>query len=259
MNLLSRLLKSKRTSSPNFHSVYSGGDSGHSGRHREEGVTLLISLIMLASVMFISLSLSSVVLREIGATRQVLRTEPAITGSDAGGEVGLYAVLRQTGQFEEQRTLPKSGVAYDFQTDLHDYPFPFTIAVGEFLEVGLYDPEDGTNLAADYGSVTIRNVNRAAVVEVFNAEFNLPAVCSGSVSPGGSYTCSALTAYFNGDDRFKVIVRPSGGLAMEGEIVATDNSGQAKGVPTGDATIIVTGSLNDVQRKIEVNLSEPPP
>ena len=223
----------------------------------ESGVTLLIAIIMLASVMFISLSLSSVVLREIGATRQVLQTEPAITGSDAGGEVGLYAVLRQTGLFSEQRTLPQSGVSYDFQTDQFDSPYVFTIPAGSLLEVRLYEPEDPANAALDYGTLAINGLSGTVNITVYSYGdiFNAMA-CSGSAGSGTPFSCPLSSA----DDRYLVVVDPSNDFAaLTGQMDTTNAGGQAKGVPAISPTIVVTGTLNDVQRKIEVNLTEPPP
>ena len=55
------------------------------------------------------------------------------------------------------------------------------------------------------------------------------------------------------------MVDPSNDFAaLTGQMDTTNAGGQAKGVPAISPTIVVTGTLNDVQRKIEVNLTEPP-
>ena len=223
----------------------------------QDGVTLLIAIILLSSVLFISFSLSSVVLREIGATRQVLQTEPAISGSDAGSEVGLYAVLRQTGLFQKEETLPHSRVAFDFQTDQFDSPYEFSIPAGSILEVRLYEPEDPANAALDYGTLSITGLSGTADITVYSYGdiFNALA-CSSSAGSGTPFSCSLSSA----DDRYLVVVDPSNDLAPLTGFMDTSNAGGlAKGVPSISPTIVVTGTLNDVQRKIEVNLAEPPP
>ena len=50
----------------------------------EEGVTLVISIVMLGTLTFISFGLSTVILREIQASRLILTSEPAFAGANAG-------------------------------------------------------------------------------------------------------------------------------------------------------------------------------
>src|SRR3989344_4131661 len=89
----------------------------------QEGVTLIMALVMLAVTTFISFSLSVVVVREIKGARLILQTEPAISGANAGGEGGLYQYTRQTGFTTLSGSLPQSGVDYEIKTELFDDPY----------------------------------------------------------------------------------------------------------------------------------------
>ena len=232
-------------------------------RSREEGITLLIAIVILSSVLFITFSLSSVILREIGAARATLQTEPAISGSDAGSEVGIYAVVRNTGAFTGTQTLAQSGVEYEYETDHFRSPFYFSIDVGQIRRFQIYNPNDPFPVSPDndFHSVTLSGVSATAQMLVYYSseppeEGGLP-FCGGPVSsPSGSLTC-ILDNPLNGDDRYWVEVIPLGGLAMTGALDTTDNAGQPKGMPA-PPVLDVTGTLGDVQRKIRVDLGSNP-
>lgn len=224
----------------------------------QSGVTLIIALVMLASVTFISFSISTIIIREIGSARLVLKTEPAISGANAGGEVGLYQLLRQTGQITSGDTLSTSGAQFQVTTKLYDNPYPFSIPAGSTLSVALYDATNFNNPAADYGSVTITN-NEAGSnpikVQIYSFGDLVNPVCEYNLGLGQNSVppCQLTSA----DDRYRIVITPNGGQNAAGQITTTDNNGAPKGVPSNNPSISVTGLNGEVQRKIQINLTGP--
>ncbi|MDP3993972.1 MAG: hypothetical protein U1C57_02160 [Candidatus Doudnabacteria bacterium] len=221
----------------------------------QEGVTLIIALIMLAAVTFISFSLSAVILREITAARLVLKTEPAISAANAGGEVGLYKLMRNLGQTGSTGQTPQSGASYQVVPDLYDDPYVFSVVAGAVLKVGLYNPENMSAKDADYGRVAVTNNASGSSpfkVTIYSwSDSDDPiASCNGvNVAAGSSFNCSLNKP----DDRYIVEIETLG-QDVAGNLRAFDDAGNPKGVPANAPSLEVTGRNLDVQRKIEINL-----
>jgi hypothetical protein len=64
----------------------------------QAGVTLLIALLILSTVMAISFSLASILLSETKSSGDLLRTEPALYGANGVTEEAIYSVKRNTGE-----------------------------------------------------------------------------------------------------------------------------------------------------------------
>ena len=223
--------------------------------NREAGVTLIIAVIMLAAVTFISFSLSTVILREISAARLILKTEPAISAANAGGEIGLYRLLRDLGQTGVAGQTPQSGASYQVDPDLYDDLYLFSVKEGEVIRVGLYDAEAISNQNADYGRVLLSNYSSGSgplkvTVYSWSDSGNPIASCdSVNVGAGGSLSCSLNKP----DDRYIVEIEALG-QDVRGDLRAFDNSDNPKGIPANTPTLEVTGRNLDVQRKIQINL-----
>ena len=126
----------------------------------QSGVTLIISIVLLAAITFISFVLSVIVIREIGATRTTLRSEPAIAAASAGGEIGMYRFLREKkNEISPTGTTPRSGATYTIETDLYDNPYPFLIqsTTTPIINIALFDADDIDNKNAGYESLTFKN------------------------------------------------------------------------------------------------------
>ena len=67
----------------------------------EDGVTLLLSVFILAAISLISMAVGFFALQEIRASRAVLYSEPAITAAESGGEIGLWTVKRAVGTLSD--------------------------------------------------------------------------------------------------------------------------------------------------------------
>ena len=219
----------------------------------EEGITLVISIILLASTTFISFSLSTVIIREIRSAQTILQAEPAISGANSGGEIGMFRFLREVGGTATSGQTPQSGASYSVVADLYDLPYFFSSTTGKLIKVGLYDAEQPRLQSADYGTVTVINDQGSSPlkVDVFSWSDLTTTVWSTTIGSGSSGTSPNLNSV---DDRYLIMIDPvpASGNAS-GQIRATDNSGASKGVPSPNPGIDVTGTSGGVQRKIEID------
>ena len=63
-------------------------------RNSQEGVTLLISLLIMSGITLITLTVGFFAIQEVRSTRAILLTEPAIGAAETGGEQGVWAIKR---------------------------------------------------------------------------------------------------------------------------------------------------------------------
>ncbi|MBI2637940.1 MAG: hypothetical protein HYW88_03495 [Candidatus Sungbacteria bacterium] len=234
---------------------------GQISNHQQSGITLIVAILLLASVTFISFALSTIILREIGAARLLLRSEPAISGANAGGEVALFQLLREAGSIGTSGQLPESGASYQVTANLYDDPYLFTVSPQATITVGLYDAENPANQTTGYGSVTISNNPGGQPIVVSIISWSQPEVIlySQTLGVGQSSSQIPLDSF---DDRYLITItnNTAAGLAT-GQVQAFDESDPPtpKGVPSNTPDLQVTGTSGNVQRKIEINLSSPPP
>lgn len=228
------------------------------GQRAQRGVTLVVAVVILASVAFISFALSALILREISAARLLLRTEPAISGADAGGEVGLYNLFRLTGNVAQSGTFSQSGVSYKVVSQLYDSPYVFSIPAGSVLTVALYDAANPDNPNANYGTAVFVNDPSSDILKVDVTPIGgTDPICSQTL--GSGQTSAACLLNNPGDDRYQLVLTPMAGGAATGQIQTTDESGNAKGVPSTSPKLQVTGTNINAQRKIQIDLNPPGP
>jgi hypothetical protein len=65
----------------------------------EKGITLLLSVIIMTLILIVTLTVSSLAVQEIRASRSIFLSELAIAGARSAGEEGLW-VLKRQGQFD---------------------------------------------------------------------------------------------------------------------------------------------------------------
>lgn len=228
------------------------------------GVTLILAVVILASVSVISFSLGGLVLREISSSRQLAQSEPVIISAEAGGESALFFRIRKLSAYSQicpaasQQTL-SSGAQFAVCSDLYDNPYIFATSFDKVEVVVLDKPEDPGNPAADYGSVTITATSGTAVLlkaEAFDlnspsappltATIGVPGSGTLSLDPAKSY---ALFLYPCGSP-------PCSSGNVSGSITGTASDGSPKGIPSKSPTIESTGSRGELIRKLEIFLSQ---
>ncbi len=229
-----------------------GASGGQFQRSNQRGVTLVVAIVMLATVTFISFSIATVMIREIVSARLILKTEPAISGANAGGEIGLYLLFREVGGTNVSGPLGLSGANYNVVSELYENPYYFNIPAGSDARIGLYDAENFANPNTGYTSVTITNNTSAqsnpVKVDIFTFA-NVNAVLYSVTLGTGQNQSFPLNDI---DDRYLIVITPTGNFAASGQITAEPN-----GIPSDAPTITSTGTFGEVQRKIEINLVAP--
>lgn len=80
---------------------------------RQEGVTLMLAVLILAAIMAIALSLSAITFVEIRSSGDLLRTEPTFYAADAVAEEALYKVKRNVPDNQLSYSGSLNGVSLD--------------------------------------------------------------------------------------------------------------------------------------------------
>lgn len=219
----------------------------------QDGITLIVAVVLLAAVTFISFSISTIVIREIVASRLTLRSEPALSAANSGGEVGLYRLFREAGGTTATGNLAQSGVSYQVTSDLYDNVYLFNAPYGQETRVLLYDAENPNNLSADYGSVQISldSSSGGMAYKVFSWGDVENPVCLGTLAAGQTTAPCVLD---KADDRYIITINPNGSTASTGNVTATNNSGAPRGIPSDSPSLDVKGTNGPVQRRIQINL-----
>jgi hypothetical protein len=65
------------------------------GGKREAGMTLLLALLVLSSIMAISFSIATILLVEVRSSGDLLKTEPVLYGAESVTEEAIYKIKRQ--------------------------------------------------------------------------------------------------------------------------------------------------------------------
>lgn len=223
---------------------------------QESGATLIIALILLASVTFISFALSTVIIREMKAARLILETEPALSGANSGGEVALYRFQRSFGGSGSQGSLPQSNASYTVATDFYDDSYDFTVQANEILKISLYDAENIANVQPGYSSVRVANTTGQPIkANVYSwATPSAPLCVFNSIPAGNNSICSNLNA--GADQRYIVEVERQGAGSATGQLTALGVGGEVKGIPAAVPQMTVTGSSGGTQRRIQIRLQE---
>lgn len=224
-------------------------------KNNQDGVTLILSIVLLAAVTFISFSISSIIIREIVVGRLTLRSEPAISAANSGGEVGLYRLFREVGGTSLTGSLSQTGVNFQVTADLYDDSYPFSVpaVAGSDTRVLLYDAENTNNQLANYGKVTITPdfLSGIASYEVFSWSNVTVPTCLGFLTSGGPTICNLNHPT---DDRYIVIIKWESGSSISGTLTALDDFDTPRGVPSDSPKLDVKGTNGPVQRRIEINL-----
>ena len=226
----------------------------------EAGITLVMSIVMLATVTFVSFALSTIIIREIAAARVILRTEPAIAGANSGGEIGLYRLFRGISGSAVTGSVSSGGAGYIVTTDYYDNPYLFQAVSGQEITVALYDAENQENKSTGYTSVTISNNSGSQPIKTrvvtwswveYTGQQRNPEQCPEMTTPAGQYRACTLNA---ADGRYVIYIQPTGGGSANGSVTAAGGSPTNGGIPADSPSLDVTGTGNGVQRKIQIKL-----
>lgn len=249
----------------------------------EDGVTLLMSVMIMSGILIISVTVAFFVVQEIKNARSSVMTEPAIIAAETAGEQGIYTIKRGTfntncssasytqldGSSSSSTTRIKKCVAFKpavFELSSDD-PAP--------LEFYLYDPNDiNGNLcmrqttcsgAQLYETLIVKHLTGNSSVYVNIVTLDGVSVATQVISPNSSYTFIIPPNIPGSDDeRLKVTVLPTLGDAT----LEVSTSGVYSGLPdyrTIDAQgCVALTSITDCETNPEtynrrINITVPAP
>jgi uncharacterized protein (UPF0333 family) len=153
----------------------------------QSGVTLLISVMVMAGVLIISITVAFFVVQEIRSSRSSILTEPAIIAAESAGEQGIYGIKRGsfnadcgTAQYTQLDGSSGGNTNIRVKKCIAYIPAVIELKPTPPLEVYLYDPVNvNGNLCLEQGTCnTATGVGTGA--QLYSA-FNIKHLQGGSV------------------------------------------------------------------------------
>lgn len=227
-------------------------------REKERGITMLLSILILASLSVMVFSLASIVINEIRTSGDLIRTEPNIVAAQAATEDGLYLAMRGLGSLNACSPTPapviySNGVSVVTCADYYyPNPYDFNLSASSRQDFYLYDPVNQLNNPG-YTGVSV-NLTSGYGGTVYLCNFNITDCVGGPYV--ATYSLSPLTpswSYNALDPALKyqlVIVNSASGLT------SYRASGTPFGLPSGVTTIKATASSGGLTRKLQTTLAQ---
>ncbi len=226
-------------------------DIRHSTFERQEGVTIIIAIILLATISFISFSLSTLILRGIQFARVLQNSELALSGANSGGEISIFRFQRNAGSISVTNSPLANGALFDVYPNLTTFSYTDAVLSGVQSIINLYDANNINVTDPGFRSVKITNTGSPAIkADVFSWSDSTTNLCSFNNITSGNFRTCAL-----GADRYQIIVQLQGGGSQSSvSVEGFDSGGAPIGIATQDPTIEIVGKTSDVQRRIRVDL-----
>ncbi len=225
----------------------------------QRGITLLMSVFVLAAVSAISFSVAALVLREIRSSRILSQSEPSLIAAEGGAETALFFRIRGLNSYTNQcpsgHTGSLGGAGFTVCNDYYDTPYFFSTSSTTNEVLLLNDPANPANSAAGYSSLSITATSGSASVlqiRAYDLNSNNPVAIQTSLIVPGNVTLSGL----NPNASYAVFLVPQSGSnpnpIANGSAIG---NGGSKGIPSKNPSIISTGTRNTLIRRLEVQLN----
>lgn len=227
-------------------------------REKERGITMLLAILILASLSVMVFSLASIVINEIRTSGDLIRTEPNIVAAQAATEHGLYLAMRGLGSLNACSPVPtpvvfSNGVSVSTCADYYyPNPYDFNLGAGSRQDFYLYDPINQSNNPGYTGVSATLTSGYGGTVYLCNFDIT-DCVAGPHVA---TYSLSPLTpnwSYNALDPALKyqlIIVNSASGLT------SYRASGTPLGLPSGVTTIKATASSGGLTRKLQTTLPQ---
>ncbi len=202
--------------------------------HNQDGVTLLISILVMSGLALISLAVGAFTIQEIRSSRATSLTEPAIAAAESGGEQAMWKIKRQinVNELNTCPTLTGGNLGNNTRSEVcRAYgPAIVELSAGVAYDLYLYDPEDingnlcmndiytageytGCSGAALYTNVTFERLNGTQPVQVSVTSLS-GAVVGSSNGTTGTITISDPIAGST-DDRVRITISSAAAATVE--------------------------------------------
>lgn len=231
----------------------------------QSGITLLASIVILASVAVISFTVSILALRELKAARQQAYSEPAIVSAEAGAETALFFSVRGIpgispvcpGSYSENQTQGDAG--FNVCNLYYDDPYFFNTSSSQNEVVLLNDPANLANTVAGYQRIDVTATSstnyissvQLNIYDLDHPEQGIVITPEPIVNVGGALVSVTLDP--NKSYAVFLVPKPDwiSGTAS-GFIKGYNSSGVSKGVPSKNPKVESTGSKQTLLRKLQV-------
>lgn len=235
---------------------------------RQRGVTLLMSIMILAALTAIVFSLSAVAINELKTSANVTNTEPAIIGAEAVAEDLMFQYTRGTNpscNTTSTATLnylsTGANVSVSSVTSYYyDGAQTFALSSGGEQDLYMYNPcSPGT--APGYESLTVQLGPTSGASAVVNVCTWASTTCSASsdlgmaepIASGGAYTFSGLDP----GTQYQMAIENNGSAVDQFSLTTTSNNPSViTGMPATQVTIQTTGSKGGQTRKLQTTLPQ---
>jgi len=173
--------------------------------NHESGVTLILSLLVLAAISVIAFSVAALSTNEVRTSGDESRSEPAIVGAQAGAEDALFESIRGfAGYISSDCTNPTSstlgnGVKLKSCTNYYQ-PNPYyvnNLGPNQNVDFFLYDPTNQSN-PPGYTGISFYMYPGAGNGQIHFCSFsatvclNSPDISNDTISPGGTKNLSLI-------------------------------------------------------------------
>ncbi len=243
---------------------------------KQAGITLLLSILVLASIMAISLSLASITFLEIRSSSDLQKTEPAFYSAETGTEESLYATRRQISNTTFE-TNSVNGISITSTTQKINNPIfqdkvlqtsnSYTNTANKYELYNInnfYSPSSG----GDYSkiNITFLNTGTTGYLNVYDCnynpqgEYNCDSSTSSNVTaypplqPGQTDTISLPATATN--NRLIIYAYYTSATAyINVETYGTGSNQTPKGMPlTGSVNVDIAAAGSSLTREIQVNI-----
>ncbi len=234
-------------------------------RRGQEGVTLLLTLMIMAALSAIVFSISAIALNEVRTSKSESGSEPAITAAQGEAEEQLFTNVRGLNTScasAGSEVFSSSGANTSFTTSYYyNGAYNFSIPSGGEQDFYLYNPCNQA-LAPGYTSVTIQEQSTSVGTATVHLCSWTNTDCkdngdlaSQSLSPGGSVSFGRGTISTNTQYVISVIYSVSSSSGVFSISAASRNTLQ-NGIPSNQVTIITTGSKDGTTRKLQTEVPQ---
>lgn len=204
--------------------------------HKQDGVTLLLTVLILGGVTLITVLISAFAISELRSSRAVILSEPAITAAETGGEQGIWE-LKRSGSIQNSSVVLTNNAVVNKSMFLSSATLKLKQSVP--LSFFLYDPNNiNGNLSPGYYSLIVTNRSPSFSISVIAQTIDGQVFINGqNVGPNASVAIPAqqpsATNLVNlspgNDERYKVTLQANGNATVD--VTATDSSGVSQGLP----------------------------
>ena len=225
----------------------------------QRGITLLLAILVLAAIVVVTISFSTLATVEVRTTGDDARSEPAITAAEAGAEDALFEGVRGFSGYISANcanptvtTLSSNNVTVSNCINYYNPdPYNFTMASAQGEYVYVYNP---TNQSANPGytsiSVSVTGGGPNANLSVSLCSWTAANCKTAPDISGPNVVNQGQTWTYALNSTLKYQLYLLSGPSNADVSISTEPNG----LPSSATSILTSGTLGDVTRKIQTTL-----